>query len=314
MVWIKNRANGLTAHRLCDTVRGATKEIYSNETDEEATDANGLTAFTSDGFSVGSTGGVNGSSNGIVAWCWNAGDSTVTNTEGSISSQVRANASAGFSIVTYTGNGTDGATVGHGLGVTPGMVIVKRRDVAQNWVVAHSGITLSTQSLALNLTTNATSFGDGWIDAWSSTTFTTNQGASSIVNVNANTGTYVAYCWSPVAGYSSFGSYTGNGSADGVFQWCGFRPRWILLKSTGANGASWTMFDTARSTYNQTDAYLFANAASAEGNAFPIDILSNGFKLRTSDGLLNSSSYSYVWAAFAENPTQNLYGAQSNAR
>jgi hypothetical protein len=171
-----------------------------------------------------------------VAWNWLAGGTAVSNTDGSITSQVSANTDAGFSVVSYTGNGTDGASIGHGLGTTPSMVICKRRDTAQNWVVAHSGITLASQSLALNLTTQATSFGDGWIDAWDSTTFTANQGSASIVNVNANTGTYIAYCFAEVEGYSKIGSYTGNGSTDGPFVHCGFRPAWIMVKRTDGSG------------------------------------------------------------------------------
>ena len=311
LVWIKDRTSS-PFHRLYDTIRGTTKALYSNSTDTEGLyqgDYENFTAFNSDGFSLGSAAiddGINKNSSTFVAWCWDAGTSTVTNTAGSITSSVRANASAGFSIVTYTGNGTDGATVGHGLGVTPGMVIVKRRDVAQDWVVAHSGITLSTQSLALNLTTSATSFGDGWIDAWSSTTFTTNQGASSIVNVNANTGTYVAYCWSPVAGYSSFGSYTGNGSADGVFAYLGFRPRWVMIKRTNTTGV-WGIWDSNRNSFNASTSRLQAESSNAELNqaATTIDILSNGFKPRATDSDINASGSTYIYAAFAEHPFQS---------
>jgi hypothetical protein len=304
LVWIKARSSAF-GHGLFDIVRGTGLRLSSDGTGSEQSES-GVSAFNSDGFSVGSATFGNNSSTTMVAWTWDAGSSTVTNTQGSISSQVRANASAGFSVVTYTGNGTDGATVGHGLGVTPGMVIVKRRDVAQNWVVAHSGITLSTQSLALNLTTNATSFGDGWIDAWSSTTFTTNQGASSIVNVNANTGTYVAYCWSPVAGYSAFGSYTGNGSADGPFVYTGFRSRWVMIKRYDGAG-NWVLIDTARSSYNTTTQQLFPNSSDAEysNSGEALDILSNGFKPRSgTSGHHNFSGYQYLYIAFAESPFQ----------
>jgi hypothetical protein len=304
LVWIKARSSAF-GHGLFDIVRGTGLRLSSDGTGSEQSES-GVSAFNSDGFSVGSATFGNNSSTTMVAWTWDAGSSTVTNTQGSITSQVRANASAGFSVVTYTGNGTDGATVGHGLGVTPGMVIVKRRDVAQNWVVAHSGITLSTQSLALNLTTNATSFGDGWIDAWSSTTFTTNQGASSIVNVNANTGTYVAYCWSPVAGYSAFGSYTGNGSADGPFVYTGFRSRWVMIKRYDGAG-NWVLIDTARSSYNTTTQQLFPNSSDAEysNSGEALDILSNGFKPRSgTSGHHNFSGYQYLYIAFAESPFQ----------
>jgi hypothetical protein len=304
LVWIKNRG-GANNHAIYDVQRGAYVQMQTNLPYEDQNfNPYGVTAFNSDGFGLNdlSNGGynLNGSSMSYVAWTWDAGSSTVTNTQGSITSQVRANASAGFSVVTYTGNGTDGATVGHGLGVTPGMVIVKRRDVAQDWVVAHSGITLSTQSLALNLTTSATSFGDGWIDAWSSTTFTTNQGASSIVNVNANTGTYVAYCWSPVAGYSSFGSYTGNGSATGpVISGLGFQPYFVMIKASSTTG-DWWMYDGARSPSNPRINKFKANTPGAEDTAGEdVDFQLDGFQIKTSDSGLNQNAATYIYAAFA---------------
>ena len=307
-VWIKDRANGLRAHRLCDTVRGATKEIYSNETDAEATDANGLTAFTSDGFSVGSSGGVNGSSNGIVAWAWDAGTSTVSNGSGSITSQVRANASAGFSVVTYTGNGTSGATVGHGLGVAPQLLIVKRRSSAgstANWAVWHGNLTAG-YNMWLNGTDNA--------QAYSPSRFTSTLPTSTVFSLgggdetNYNTGTFVAYCFAPVVGYSSFGSYTGNGSTDGPFVYTGFRPRWLLVKasSAGESYPSWRLFDTARDTYNVAGLEIYPNLSLGESDSrsgTPVDILSNGFKLRA-NATWNTSGVTYIYMTFAENPFQ----------
>ena len=300
LVWLKVRSAAV-GHGLFDQVRGAGKALYSHATNAEydygTTSSGELYQFNSDGFNLGSFGVWNVSSQTSVAWTWDAGTTTVTNTQGSITSSVRANATAGFSVVTYTGAGAS-RTFGHGLNVAPQFFLIKRRDISSSWIAWHTA--LGNSDILRLESTNATQTIAGF---WQGTRPT-----SSLIyldadgTVNGSGGTYVAYCFAPVVGYSSFGSYTGNGSSDGVFQWCGFRPRWILLKSTGANGASWTMFDTARSTYNQTDAYLFANSSSAEGNAFPIDILSNGFKLRTNDGLLNSSSYTYVWAAFAESP------------
>jgi hypothetical protein len=203
LVWLKSRSSGYGSN-LVDTVRGATNRLVSNATEAEATVTNGLTAFTSDGFSLGSYTETNVNTGSMVAWTWDAGSSTVTNTEGSISSQVRANPGAGFSIVTYTGTGS-ALSFGHGLGVSPGLVIIKQRSADQYWAVGHSYDW--TKILYLNTTDSAGGGTTAWSSAPSSTVI--NIGTSGYVNVN--TGTFVAYCFAPVAGYSSFGSYTGNG-------------------------------------------------------------------------------------------------------
>jgi hypothetical protein len=319
LVWIKNRSSGSFYHNKWDAVRGVGNSLSSNDTAAELLLASNVagyvSAFNSDGFTLtqgsGSINNVNGSGYSYVAWCWDAGSSTVTNTQGSISSQVRANASAGFSIVTYTGTGTNGATVGHGLGVVPGMVIVKSRSNAYEWPVYHSSLT-SGNNLFLHLTNAQNSVSGtvsaGGVGAVSSTTFTCTQGISNINNTNANGATYVAYCFAPVAGYSSFGSYTGNGvSGDGVFVYTGMRPRFLLIKRTDT-ADNWVIWDTARETYNPSDDVLLPNSSGAEAtgdNFARLDILSNGFKLRnTSFPGLNGSGASYVWAAFAESPFQ----------
>ena len=299
LVWNKNRS-GANSHSLFDTIRGATKQLNSNLTDAESTDVDKLTAFTSDGFTVGNSPGVNASSNSYVAWTWDAGSSTVTNTQGSISSQVRANASAGFSVVTYTGTGAN-ATVGHGLGVAPGMVIVKHRNSTGNWQVRHTSIA-AANSIQLNLTNAAASATTVWNStAPSSTVFSVGTDAT----VNASGGTYVAYCFAPVAGYSSFGSYTGNGSADGPFVYTGFRPRWIMFKCSSTNNGYtfWEIIDTAR------DNTLAADLSDAEGSynlgtGQGVDILSNGFKIRGAGSGKNISSATYIYYAVAENPFQ----------
>jgi hypothetical protein len=300
-VWVKAR-NASYSHRLWDAVRGATKGLMSDGTDAEFTEANGLTAFNSDGFSIGT--GLSESAKTYAAWTWDAGSSTVTNTSGTISSQVRANASAGFSIVTYTGTGAN-ATVGHGLGVAPGMVIVKRRDTSGNWQVRHTSIAAAS-SIQLNLTNAAASATTVWNStAPSSTVFSVGTDAT----VNASGGTYVAYCFAPVAGYSSFGSYTGNGSADGPFIYTGFRPRFVMLKGSSFV-SNWHILDAARNAYNVTDSFLRPNLSSqelngiTEGAGSAIDILSNGFKLRASFADSNTNAASFVWAAFAESPFQ----------
>ena len=315
LVWIKNRSEGFS-NILTDTVRGATNKLISDRTDaENTTDADQiygtLEAFTSDGFTVnvgtfaGTAGGqLNKTSIPYVAWAWDAGSSTVTNTAGSITGtvSVRANATAGFSIVTYTGNGVAGATVGHGLGVAPSMIIIKNRDASDAWQVYHAANTANpeTDYLVLNTTAATADALDRWNDtAPTSTVFSIGDG----VEVNTNTEDYVAYCFAPVVGYSSFGSYTGNGSTDGPFVYTGFRPRWVMWKRTDSStGGAWVMLDAARNTYNIVNLELYANSSMAEGTFSFCDFLSNGFKLRTSDVFGNASGGTYVFAAFAESP------------
>jgi hypothetical protein len=300
LVWLKQR-NGGDWHGLFNTIVGATTRLFSNSTSAEATNAQTLTAFNSNGFSVGNTNEVNGSGNSYVAWCWDAGSSTVTNTQGSISSQVRANASAGFSIVTYTGNSTVGATVGHGLGVAPQLIIIKARNNVSGgfWQVYHQAIG-NTKYLELNSTSAAGTSSNRWNNTTpSSTVFTL--GSDSDLNGSLN---YVAYCFAPVAGYSSFGSYTGNGSADGPFVYTGFRPRWIMWKCTTA-AYDWDVYDAVRDPRNAAAARLKPNSSDAEATLSPatFDILSN-FKLRADYNSSNASSQTFIYAAFAESPFQ----------
>jgi hypothetical protein len=303
LVWIKNRTS-TGYHSLFDAIRGTGKTLFSNDTSAEVTNDPGgyLTSFDSTGFgvTVGSANGlsVNNSSQAFAAWTWDAGSSTVTNTSGSISSQVRANATAGFSVVTYTGTGAN-ATVGHGLGVAPGMVIVKRRDTTSNWQVRHTSIAAAS-SIQLNLTNAAASATTVWNStAPTSTVFSIGTDAT----VNASGGTYVAYCFAPVAGYSSFGSYTGNGSADGPFVFCNFRPAVVIVKMSSSTG-NWTILDSKREGYNVDNDPLYPNLNNAEGTTDLIDITSNGFKVRTTDATFNTNAGTYVYAAWAESPFQ----------
>ena len=303
-VWGKSRV-GNNNHMLADVIRGATKRLISNLTNVEDT-GSALTAFNSDGFSVDSASAINVNGEAVVAWAWDAGSSTVTNNDGSISSQVRANASAGFSVVTYTGNGSSSQSVGHGLGVTPGMFIIKTRSNAEDWIVWHQSVTGSPPPYAKLNSTEA--FG-------SSSDQLPSVPTSTVINVGNSTGgatntsgrTYVAYCFAPVAGYSSFGSYTGNGSADGPFVYTGFRPRFVLLKSTTIGTEPWMLQDSARDPYNPSDSALFPNGTNSESSSGVrnIDFTSNGFKLRTSDTGHNGSDATYIYAAFAEHPFQS---------
>jgi hypothetical protein len=299
-VWLKKR-NGATSHRLFDVVRGATKNLYSNTTDAEGTDSTSLSSFDSTGFSLGDNGAVNALNDTYAAWAWDAGSATVTNTQGSISSQVRANASAGFSIVTYTGTGAN-ATVGHGLGVAPQMIIVKSRGSVTNWGVGHTSIGWAN-ALRLNTTDASSAQATFWNStAPTSTVFSVGTGPST----NNNGDSIVAYCFAPVAGYSAFGSYTGNGSADGPFVWTGHRVRWLLIKHSSASGDNWWLLDSAREEYNDGNrTVLFPNTSGAEvTDANPVDFLSNGFKPRNSGSGTNASGETYIYAAFAESPFQ----------
>ena len=306
--WIKSRS-GADNHNLFNAVVGLPNRLFSNLTIAENTTAGTLTSFNSDGFSVGSISDVNANAVTFVAWNWKANGAGVSNTAGTITATVSANTTSGFSIVTYTGNGVDGATVGHGLGVAPNMVIVKRRDVISDWNTKHSSLS-SNNVVFLNTTDSQQTPGSGYIgNLTSSTVITLVNGGSGITNVNGNGNTYVAYCFAAISGFSAFGSYTANNSTDGVFVYLGFRPRFLMIKRSSSSGNSWGMFDTTRSTYNATANNLWANQNYAENstvipNIIPIDILSNGFKLRTDSSEVNGTG-TYIYMAFAENPFKN---------
>jgi hypothetical protein len=294
LVWIKNRA-AADNYKLLDTVRGATEELESNTIDAEATNADGLTAFTSDGFSLGADDEYNTSSEAFVAWTWDAGTSTVTNTAGSITSSVRANASAGFSIVTYTGTGSNG-TVGHGLGVAPGLMFVRARSTISSWQTYHVS-TGKDYALQLNNTNAATNVTNYWgSTSPSSTVFGTLPGYDN----NINGATTVAYCFAPVAEYSAMGSYVGNGSATGpVISGLGFQPYFVMIKASSTTG-DWWMYDGARSPSNPRINKLKANTSDAEDTAGEdVDFQLDGFQIKTSDSGLNQNAATYIYAAFA---------------
>jgi hypothetical protein len=298
---LKSRSNA-TDHELTDAVRGATKSLISNSTAAEATDTNGLTAFNSDGFSLGTDANYNGSARTFVSWNWNAGGSTVTNTSGTISAQVRANTTSGFSIATYTGNGSGGATVGHGLGVSPAMVFTKSRSNSTNWMVWHQNLTANYAFEGLNTTGAEVNGGSPskYVRSVSSTLVTIGNDIS--VNQSASY-TYVMYCFAAVAGYSAFGSYTGNGSTDGPFVYTGFRPAYVLIKYSSGT-ADWIVLDENRPGYNVIGGNLYPSASSAEDTQTKLDILSNGFKIRadSSNANVNVTSGTYIYACFAEFP------------
>jgi hypothetical protein len=300
--WVKKR-NGADDHRLANTVTGGNRHLQSNTTAVESTGTTVIQAFSGSTFTLGTDNSVNATGGTYVGWTWKAnGTPAVTNTAGSITSQVSAGANQGFSIVTYTGTGAN-ATVGHGLGVAPKMIITKPRNSADNWISWHTSLG-ATGYIYLN-NTNASATGAAvWNSTLpSSTVFSI--GTSS--NINSSGQTQVAYCFSEVAGFSKFGSYTGNGSTDGPFVFCGFRPRFVLVKQSSSSGNNWVIYDTARDTYNECDSILYPNLANAEfsGTTVNLDILSNGFKPRDNWGGNNQSGSTYIYAAFAENPFKN---------
>jgi len=315
LVWSKDRTSAYN-HQLFDSVRGtgSSKNLMSNSTDAEGVNASSfgyLSAFNSNGFALtkGSDPGneylwVGKTSDNYVAWQWQAGGTAVSNTSGTITSSVSANTTAGFSIVSYTGNGATTQTVGHGIGVAPQMVIVKERaDNGYNWPVYH--ISLSSGYAVFLNTTGAQ---DNSTVYWGSVPTTTVFGVNySGALTNQSGKAYIAYCWAPVAGYSAFGSYTGNGSADGPFIYTGFRPRFIMIKDANNSAGPWVMYDTSRSPYNQMVNVFRANTSDAEGvysasDGYNIDALSNGFKVYSTWNGINNSGDTTIYMAFAENP------------
>ena len=304
LVWVKSRSSA-TYNELYDSVRGVSLRLFSNDTAAEADfSPYGVTAFSSGGFTVSdiTSGGYGVNENAVsyIGWQWNAGGSTVTNTSGSISAQVRANPTAGFSVVTYTGTGA-AATVGHGLGVAPSMIIWKGVNYAINWAVYHVSTGVGAK-MYLDLT-NASAADTTYMNNTAPTSSVFSIAASSWTN-NTSSSTYVAYCFAAVAGYSAFGSYTGNGSTDGPFVYCGFRPRFVLFKKSSA-ADDWIIYDTSRNTYNVASNNLYPNGSYAEDTNTTnraADILSNGFKIRSSATFLNLNAATFIYMAFAENP------------
>ena len=295
LVWIKNREQD-DAHCLFDSVRGATKLISSDANTAESTDTDTLDSFTSDGFQVDADVKVNTNAETYVAWCW------------------KESATSGFDIVSYTGNGTDDTDISHSLSAVPKMIIVKNRDAADSWQVYHhkgsSGP--ETDYLVLDTTAAIVDAADRWSDeAPTSSVFTLGDGAE----VNTNTENYIAYLFTEKQGFSKVGSYEGSGDADGPFIYTGFRPAWVMTKNT-VGSRHWGVKDTKRSTYNVA---LNQIDPDADGAAFDsagrsIDILSNGFKIRTSDGDMNADGENFVYVAFAEAPFVNSKGVPCNAR
>ena len=310
--WIKRRSDA-QAHSLTDSVRGVTKSLRSDTTAAEDTNnANGyVTSFDSDGFTVAKGSDpsrTNTSGATYVGWNWLAGGTASSNTDGSITSQVSANTTSGFSIVQWTGTQANG-TIGHGLGVAPSMIIVKANAV-KDWMVGHDGIGW-TKYINLNTTGAASTASTVWQDtAPTSSVFSV--GSSSDVNTSSTS--MIAYCFAEKKGFSKAFSYTGNGNADGSFVFCGFRPAFILVKNTSTAGTNWQIVDNKRVGYNGANHRIYPDDSAAESTTQTMDILSNGFKMRTTSNLVNASGSNYIGIAFAENPLVGSNLVPNNAR
>ena len=309
--WIKN-ASSSTAydHTLYDAVRGATKQLYSNQTNGQYTEAQGLKSFDSDGFTNGTDAKGNNNGSTFVSWNWKANGQGSSNTDGSINTTyTSANTTSGMSIIQYSGNGTAGATIGHGLGVAPKCVIIKRTDTTSNWIFG-TGATGFTKFLYLN-TTGAETTNSG--------TFNNTAPSSSVItlgswnDVNNSSGTYIAYCFAEKQGFSKFGSYKGNGNDDGAFIYTGFKPAFILVKNTAISD-NWSIFDNKRLGYNAFNYVLYTDITNVGSNGLPIDILSNGFKWRTSAAMVNGSGNNCIFMAFAEAPLVGSNNVPATAR
>lgn len=312
-LWFKLRST-TGNHVLFDSNRGVTKYVRSNNNAAETANATLLKSFDTDGFTVGTAGNTNSNGNTLVSWGWKAnGGTTSSNTDGNITSTVQSNQDAGFSIVTYTGNGTDNQTIGHGLGVQPNWWLVKRRDSTGGWMFGASSILGGTSNyLALDSTAGNTEINNIWGDSPTSSTLFR---VSNNARLNTNNGTYVAYLFADKQGFSKFGQYIGNGNADGPFVYTGFKPAFIMGKRSSTTG-DWFIVDNKRDIDNPADKRLFANTTAVESTSTnnEVDLLSNGFKLRRNLIQSNGSGSTYIYMAFAENPFTTSTGIPTTAR
>jgi len=317
-VWIKERSS-TSNHVAQDSTRGSSSALFPSLTNAQSNTGNFVTSFDSDGFTSGNNGGTNESSQTYVAWNWLAGGTTSSNTDGSVTSTVSANTTAGFSIVSYTGTGST-ATIGHGLGSTPKVIIVKRVNSTGGWVV-YNEVVGNTKIMELHDAVASQTSSAAWNNTSpTSSAFT----VGTYTSTNTSGGTYIAYCFADVKGFSKFGKFTSNGSDDGAFTYCGFKPAWIMMKPNVTDTWShWFIFDNKRDTYNLADLPQYANLAIQDGyyggtpatNYSQIDMLSNGFKIRRDGNWgLGGNGTEVIYMAFAEAPLVGTNKIPATAR
>ena len=305
--WIKRR-DTTNNHRVTDVIRGVTKEIYPDDPSAQDTRTGGLTAFGSDGFTVGDSAGYNANSGTYASWNWKANGQGSSNTDGSINTTYTSvNTTSGFSISSYTGTGST-ATVGHGLGVTPKMIIFKNTSSSVDWRVYHEALG-NTHRLCLNDTSASTDDDSAFNDTSPTSTVFTVGGSSS-----TNAGTMIAYCFAEKTGYSKFGSYVGNGNnANGTFVYTGFKPAFVIFKRTSGTG-NWQLLDNKRLGYNPLNYTLYPNTTTSDQDEGDIYLYSNGFQLRGTGTDGNGSGSTYIYMAFAEAPLVGTNGVTAKAR
>ena len=310
-IWLKERS-AAGNHKVNDVIRGTSKYLSSNSTAVEDTTGAGIQSYDSDGFSISNASDINDNTETYVAWNWKAGGTTSSNTDGDINSTVSVNTTAGFSIVSYTGNGSNNQTVGHGLGVKPAVMIFKNRDDTNNWVMYHHKLNNGTNPEVkyVELNTNNGQLDDASIfndTAPTSTLFTIGSASDTGGGSGGNNEKIIAYCFAEKTGYSKFGSYVANNNADGTFVYTGFKPSFLMIKALTGAGQNWIVVDNKRPGYNLISAAdslnLRPNTNDAEATSNGIDLLSNGFKCRSSDGDSNGNyTDPYIYMAFAEEP------------
>ncbi len=301
-VWLKSRSVA-DSPILFDVVRGVTKRLMTNSTGAESTEAQEVQSFDSDGFTVGSSDNANRSGATMVSWNWKAGGTGSSNTDGSVTSTVSVSTTSGFSIVKYTGTGSAGATIGHGLGAVPAQIVVKGISRAESWEVYNQNLEPSNASYMRWDSTQASAGSSYWNSTSpTNSVFTVN----SAGGVNASGIQYVAYCFSEIKGYSKFGDYVGTGNVDGPFVYTGFAPAYVMIKNTADGSDDWQIFDNKRNPHNVTDKILQTNLANAEGTS-ALDLLSNGFKIRATSGFFNGSGENIIYMAFG----QSLVGSNN---
>ena len=313
--WIKHRTD-TEGHALFDVLRGALDRVQTNSTNASSSQAGTVTAFGSDGFSLGNNAEVNANNASYVSWNWKAGGAGSSNTDGTITSTVSANTTAGFSIVKWTGTASAG-TIGHGLGVAPKVVLVKRYSTSGGgWLMQHGDLTGATYVVKLNATSVEENDGANFNSAFPTSSVFSVYNSN---NTNKSGDLHIAYCFAEKQGYSKFGSYIGNANANGPFLYCGFKPAMIFLKNINDGAKNWEIIDNKRPTsgQNPADDILFPDTSDAESSSQTdrlVDFVSNGIKIRGNSGQLNGNGNKFIYLAFAEEPLVASNGTPATAR